>query len=166
VARLKVQQDDDATFPRDWENLCTIVYAHPTYTIGDIAGSSNSVPAEKELACRVPVYLLDHSGLSVSTTPFNCPWDSGQVGEAYVTKAQARNWLGVKRLTAKSINKVKEIIEGEVATLDQYFSGRVYSYELFNDNNELIDECSDVYELEGMLDCEYHHLIESALAKL
>ena len=28
----------------------------------------------------LPLYLYDHSGITMNTTGFSCPWDSGQVG--------------------------------------------------------------------------------------
>ena len=28
----------------------------------------------------LPVYLYDHSGITLKTSPFSCPWDSGMVG--------------------------------------------------------------------------------------
>lgn len=41
-----------------------------------------------------PLYLYNHSGLSISMSPFSCPWDSGQVGWIYCSfeKALAELW--------------------------------------------------------------------------
>jgi len=36
----------------------------------------------------LPLYLLDHSGLSISTSDFCDPWDSAQVGWIYTDKRQ------------------------------------------------------------------------------
>lgn len=33
-----------------------------------------------------PIYMLDHSGLIISKSPFGCKWDSGQIGYMYVSK--------------------------------------------------------------------------------
>lgn len=40
----------------------------------------------KKYVVILPVYLYDHSYLSISTTKFSCQWDSGQVGWIYATK--------------------------------------------------------------------------------
>jgi hypothetical protein len=49
----------------------------------------------------MPVYAYVHSGATISTSPFSCPWDSGQSGFVYVTRKDAvENW-GKKLLTAK-----------------------------------------------------------------
>ena len=34
----------------------------------------------------LPLFLYDHSGITMSTGPFSCPWDSGQVGWIYAPK--------------------------------------------------------------------------------
>lgn len=54
----------------------------------------------EELGVRVKeLYLMDHSGLAMSTTPFHCPWDSGQVGFVFtkdanvVTEEMMDSWV-------------------------------------------------------------------------
>jgi len=37
----------------------------------------------------LPLYLYDHSGITMSTGKFSCPWDSGQVGWIYCTIEKA-----------------------------------------------------------------------------
>ena len=37
----------------------------------------------------LPLYLYDHSGLSMNTSGFSCPWDSGQVGWIYCNNEKA-----------------------------------------------------------------------------
>ena len=32
------------------------------------------------------VYKYEHGGIALSTSPFNCPWDSGQIGYIYMLK--------------------------------------------------------------------------------
>ena len=44
----------------------------------------------KENLVYLPVYLYDHSGLVLQTTPFSCPWDSGHVGIIYTTLEECR----------------------------------------------------------------------------
>lgn len=76
----------------------------------------------------LPLYLYDHSGITMSTGKFSCPWDSGQVGFAFVTKAKIlENWGG-KVLTAKLREKAESGITAEVETYDMYLTGDVYGY--------------------------------------
>ena len=41
-----------------------------------------------EKAIVMNLYLYDHSGITISTTPFACHWDSGKVGYIYVLKSR------------------------------------------------------------------------------
>jgi len=41
-----------------------------------------------EKAIIMDIYLYDHSSITISTTPFSCPWDSGKVGYIYVLKSK------------------------------------------------------------------------------
>lgn len=38
----------------------------------------------------LPLFLYDHSGITMNTSGFNCPWDSGQVGIIYISKKKAK----------------------------------------------------------------------------
>lgn len=93
-------------------------------------------PAELWQACEKagmivkPVYLYDHSGLAVSTSPFNCPWDSGQVGFIAAPKSRIREMLGVKRITAKVIKRVFKSLESEIKWFNTYLAEGVYGFKL------------------------------------
>ena len=73
--------------------------------------------------CILPFYLYEHSGQTVSTVPFSCPWDSKQVGWIYITKAQLgsfeANW-----------DEVEQHLEKEVELYDHFIRGDVYEFEL------------------------------------
>lgn len=69
----------------------------------------------------LPLYLYDHSGITMSTGPFSCPWDSGQVGWIYFDKAK----LAEEKWTEEQAVKY---LEGEVETYDAYLTGNVYGY--------------------------------------
>ena len=61
---------------------------------------------------RLPLYLYDHSGITMSTSPFSCGRDSGQVAFIYVTKEKAEKEYG--NLTKANLEKVTKYMEGEV----------------------------------------------------
>lgn len=85
--------------------------------------------AEKKFVI-LPLYLYDHSGITMSTSSFSCPWDSGQVGWIYVFYEKIRKEYNVKRVSAKLRKQITEYLVGEVQTYDQYLTGDVYGYEL------------------------------------
>lgn len=71
--------------------------------------------------CR-ELYLHDHSGITISASPFGCRWDSGQVGFQYVTKdSLATEWNGDE---AKALSYMDAVLE----TYDEYIQGNVYGY--------------------------------------
>lgn len=72
----------------------------------------------------LPLYLMDHSGLSMSTSDFGDRWDSGQVGWIYALKDEAENLWGTVGKDWKT--RAKEEMEGEVITYDQMLRGEVY----------------------------------------
>ena len=42
-------------------------------------------------ATILPLYMYEHSGIALSTTPFSCPWDSGRLGFVIMTKEMAQD---------------------------------------------------------------------------
>lgn len=96
----------------------------------------------------LPVYLMDHSGLSVSTGGFSCPWDSGQLGLIYVSKDKVRQEYGIKHVTKAWQEKVEGYLRGEVETYDQYLTGDVWGFQIFE-----VPEGADPEELEEVESC-------------
>lgn len=154
---LKIYHDEDPTDPREWDSLGTMVCLHKRYKLGDEHGYTagdfegwedmeQTLKAEKDIHTILPLYLYDHSGLSISTRPFGCPWDSGRIGVIYVTN---------KKVREEGINpeKVEEYLRREVAIYDQYLTGDVYRYEISRvsvcdhgcEHTELIDSCGGFF---------------------
>ena len=88
----------------------------------------------------LPLYLYDHSGLTINTTGFSCRWDSGQVGWIYASKEDALKEFGGKSFTASTRQKAEARLRSEVEVYDTYLSGECYGYELYK-NGELEDSC-------------------------
>lgn len=82
--------------------------------------------AANKNAIILPLYLYDHSGITISTGSFSCPWDSGQVGWIFVT----RETLKKEGLSDETDEKIQKYLEGEVETYDQYLTGDVYGFQL------------------------------------
>ena len=99
--RLRIMQYEDPENPKAWDNLFTMTCYHRRYDLGDGKaqnindyGSWNEwfhgeVIGELTVNDFVfrPLYLYDHSGLSMSTSPYSCTWDSGQVGYIYALRS-------------------------------------------------------------------------------
>ena len=82
-----------------------------------------------------PLYLYDHSGLTISTSPFSCPWDSGQIGWIHCSYEKANRELLAKPLkhparSTRLRQRMQACIDAEVATYDAYLRGDVWGYEI------------------------------------
>lgn len=147
---IEIVPDSDPTNPRGWDNLGTMICFHSRYNLGDDHKYKDSsefndfLRKNRKNLIMLPVYLYDHSGQTVATTPFSCPWDSGKIGYIYVTKAKAREEYNWKNITKKRVEKIKEYLDGEVKTFDQFITGDVYGYKISYDLNE-IDSCWGFY---------------------
>ncbi|MBC8560779.1 hypothetical protein [Fumia xinanensis] len=86
----------------------------------------------------MPLYLYDHSGITMSTSPFSCPWDSGQVGWIYADRDMMEKEYGV--VTPEVIKQVQTVLENEVETYDYYLTDQCYGFQLFEGDVE-IDSC-------------------------
>lgn len=73
-----------------------------------------------------PLYLYDHSGITMSIGSFGDPWDSGQVGWIYCTKDDIEKEYN--SFTQKDIDTAMSVMESEVEVYDQYLRGDVYWY--------------------------------------
>ena len=95
-----------------YDNFVDSFDLHPG-TMVKIQAYNRALMAEIEKSYVVlPVYLLDHSGLSVSTTDFNDPWDSGQTGRTASATAMsfiktARSWIAAGAFPELLIRRVR-----------------------------------------------------------
>ncbi len=113
----------------------------------------------------LPLYLYDHSGITMNTTGFSCPWDSGQVGWIYADAGMIKNAYGT--ITPDTMKKAKELLEHEVKEYDYYLTGQCYGFKLFEGNVEIdscwgfIGEISDVSkEIKGYLPNGYKNMAD------
>ena len=173
--RLKLVQDSSADSPRNWDNLGTMICFHNRYDLGDKHNYNaddysgwgemeKAIIKEENPAVILPLYLYDHSGISISTSPFSCRWDSGQIGFILVSKKKALEEIGGKIVTAKLKERIEKQLEGEVETYDQYVRGEMYGFQIVDENDDIIDSCYGFFGTDfannGMLDYIDHNLLE------
>lgn len=164
---IKIMIDSDPMNPRtDWDPYGTMVCFHNKYNLGDEHdfGSPEDLLSflkeKKDNIVALPLYLLDHSGITMRTSSFNDPWDSGMVGYIYKELTPetigefSQEWID-KYHNGKSVAEVVQcILEGEVKTYTQFLEGDVYGYEVqFEDDS---DSCCGFFgsdhEKSGLLD--------------
>ena len=165
-AKLTILFSDHDESPREFDNLGTMICFHRRYDLGDSHnynsgdyGSWSEVKKaierdyrrnKDEVAVILPLFLYDHSGITISTKAFSCPWDSGQVGFIVVGKEKLRKEYNVKKITEKIKEKAKEVLLGEVDVYDSYITGEVYGFKLEDLDGELIDGCYGFYGQDGL----------------
>ena len=137
---IEISQDECPSDPREDDNLGTMICFHRRYKLGDEHTFESPedflASVQQENIIVLPLYLYDHSGITMRTRPFSCPWDSGQVGWIYVEKARAKQEFSWKMLTAQRIKKIEAILQAEVEIYDAYLVGDIFGYEI-----EEIDSC-------------------------
>lgn len=158
---LKIFIDENPENPRTWGNLTKMVFFDKWNHLGDkhnielnesfesrqdfINKGAEIVKKQfKDVVLIKAVHLYNHSGITISTKfeyPYNDQWDSGTIGFVVVTKENIRKSFKVKNVSKKLINKAKEILEGEIETLDQYVRGDVYGFKLEDATGKEIESC-------------------------
>lgn len=99
----------------------------------------------------LPLYLYDHSGITMRTSAFSCPWDSGQVGFLFCSLDRARTETGYGHLEDDAFRaKVADMLEGEVDEYDAYLRGDCYGFTVVD---ELVDEDGEVVKSEVVDSC-------------
>lgn len=125
-AILRIHPDIEPMNPRtEWDNAFTIACKHRRYNlgdeqIGDIDEFIEYLESDEVLMYK-PVYMYEHSGITINTKGFSCGWDSGQIGFIYITKEDAET----ERL---SLDKLEKLLDGEIQTYDDYLTGTVYGF--------------------------------------
>ena len=160
---LKIVQDTNPESPREWDNLGTMVCFHKRYELGDKTDYRSEdydswdeleegiIKNEGEVVI-LPLYLYDHSGITISTSPFGCNFDSGRIGFIFVSKYKIKK-EGIDE------TKVEEYLKGEVSTYDQYLTGDVWGYQIYeietcDKGHEHKNEVESCYGIYGHDECE------------
>ena len=172
---IKIYYDENPESPREWDNIGTMVCFHEKYNLGDKhtykkrdynswEGLAKDIIKSENVDIILPLYLYEHSGLTISTSSFNDKWDSGQIGWIYVSKEKAiSEYSSSKKVNRRMTPKIKEMVTnyllGEVETYDQYLKGDIYGYKIFDKDDEEIDSCYGYYGIESCME-EAESIIE------
>ena len=103
----------------------------PNHDLLALAGKENII---------LPLFLYDHSGLSISASSFggrevHAEWDSGQVGWIYATAGEVKETYG--SVSTENMEKAKQCLLSEVKTYDAFLSGQCYGFRLYKDGEEI-----------------------------
>jgi hypothetical protein len=161
-------QDKTPENPRGWDNAAVMVCFHGRYNLGDQheyrlddysgwGALREQIEQDHDVAVILPLYLCDHSGITMRTTSDQfracdgAGWDWGQVvrigcnayipiGWIYITMEKAiENWgdwrtyvdgEALERPLERSdwLKKVRAGLVAEVETYDQYLTGNIWGF--------------------------------------
>ena len=142
---LKITNDDCANYPFEDDDFIKFYSNHRYYVwdngnLCELLDKFEEVPKKAEELVEllnksggynyVAIYGYDHSGLSVSLTPFSCTWDSGL--------------LGVLRID-KDCTDPQKVAEDWVKTVNMWLQGDVYCVKVVNELGECVDSISGIY---------------------
>lgn len=176
---IDIYYDESPESPREWDNLGTFFTAHRRYrpekefdehfdfdkVCDERPGNLRESFLKEYIALNL--YLYDHSGLTISSGPFSCPWDSGWFGIVAVSVEKVKKEYGWKVLTQTRRQKIEGYLQGEIDTYDSYLRGEVYGYRITpaDDKDDVLESCwgyfgdSGLEQLEDECRATIDHLI-------
>lgn len=161
---VEIDVDEDAQSPREeCDNPDVMVCTHRRYNLGDKHDykaddfqsweeMENRICKDNDILDILPIYMYDHSGITISTTPFGDHFDSGRIGFIYITKDKARECCMVKRVTKKTKDWARKCLLDSVKVYDQFLTNDVYNYTIKDkDTDEVLDSCCGFYGLDEVI---------------
>ncbi len=109
----------------------------------------------QRVAVILPIHAYEHGGITIRTSSFSDPWDSGQVGWIYILNADAMENWGAKSMLKKihyshdnSRKTVREraieYMEAEIEEYDHWLNNNCWGYKIYQLlENPDFDEESD-----------------------
>lgn len=190
---IEIESDLDSESPRtSFDNCCNMLSAHSKYKLNDenskeillseIRASKlyseeidqdydlSSISVLLNIALKFDIiaayknlYIYDHSGISIATNEFPCPWDSGQYGFAYISKERAE-----KEFKSNTKEELESLIDLEVSTFNSFLTNDIFSFSILDSEGDIIDSCGGFYGsdpftngMKEQIDKKYHHLLNS-----
>lgn len=138
----KYHLGDPHNYNDPWDFLLDLLEEH----FGDYSQAENFIKSAtnydeiieylKQDYVILPLYLYDHGDITISTSPFSCPWDSGQVGWIYCSKERFRKETGFNEDELFSTDSRRPIKIGDHVKVD----GRGYG--------KVIDICNEIVTID------------------
>jgi len=154
---IKVYQDECGENPiTEWDGNVEFCCWHRRYDLGNSRRFGNGLGdpedcqayAKETNSILLPLFMYEHSGIALSLGreyPFNCQWDSGQLGFILIDREWLKEHFGKKYFTKKMKTRMLEVAENNVELYNNYLSGSVYGYQVIDKNGENIDSCWGFY---------------------
>ncbi len=158
---IEVHQDDDPQNPiTEFDDTVKYACLHNRYDLGNVELKSVEEVDEhlKETrAIAYPLYLMDHSGLSLSIDASrfsacdSAGWDWGMLGYVFMEREDILNEYTVKILTKNVKELVRTRLQHSVETYSAYLGGSVYGFILDKEDDKGLASCWGFYDMDDCL---------------
>jgi hypothetical protein len=159
---IKLLHDEDAyEHPRQEDNLGQMICFHDKYNLGDehdyrqdcyYGWQSMKKDLIKGAATILPLYLLDHSVLRISASPFSgeiAQFDSRMIGFIRVMESDADERFGKGNWTT---DKLLDILLEEIKIYNAYLTHGVLSYSIEDEDGVELEGCTGYFTEEAALE--------------
>jgi len=140
-----IHHDRDCESPRECSNIGIMALFHRRMNVPNESGmDAPDVQAhvgEGFSGVVLPVYMYEHGGVSLSTRPFSCPWDSGQLGVIYVSWETLREEFGEDEDEDVLRDRAEVWLQSEVEGFGQWLNGECYGYVIKGEDGSDSDSC-------------------------
>ena len=150
---VRIYHDTNAESPRNDDNLGVMLCWHRRVLLGDeqisprdfgedLGEVSGRIREERGAALVLPIYIYEHGQITITARESvyamypDKEWDAGQVGFIYAEEATVLKEYGVESITEEMLEKLREVLEGEVAVYDQYLMGDVWGFVIEDEEGE------------------------------
>jgi hypothetical protein len=161
---LKIEQDTDPMNPRkDWDNITTMICLGKYSYLGDKHDyKMNNFDSWDELKKQIesdnkvlmikPLYVYDHGGITISTSPFNDRFDTSSIGWVFISEKQLNAMCGEE--FERNEERLNSIMDSEVKNYDEYLTGNVYQYTIYeietcdkgHEHKSVVESCGSYYD--------------------
>ena len=139
---VRIERDELVEYPFKYDEVFTLYSNHRHFNpdkheMEELFNDEGNLPTLEQLNSsrsdyeHFRIYAYDHSGMTVSATPFSCPWDSGLLGIVAVKKDEVRD--------------PEKAFKTYVKTLDQCLQGDIYTFIIEDELGECVDSCGGFY---------------------
>lgn len=139
---VRIERDSDVEYPFEYDEVFTLYSNHRYFNpdkhkMEELFDDEGNLPTLEQLNSsrsdyeHFRIYSYEHGMMTVSATPFSCPWDSGLLGIVAVKK--------------EDVSDTKKAFENYVKTLDQYLQGDIYTFFIKDEMGETVDACGGFY---------------------
>lgn len=140
MTTVKIIQHPNPESPRTWDCNIGKIYLNPnanrSLNFGDeVTVNQNPASPDWKGYIALPLYIYDHGIAQLSVDPlrpypFNCQWDSAQIGIYAVSYEKLQEVYEDWENTEEWRKRVKDFLAEEIKELNQWLRGDVWGYEI------------------------------------